>query len=125
MRVEDRQRSNLTAGLILVALGLVFLFGQLDWRFAHNFQLHELWPIFPIVIGITKLMQPADPRAPGRRGSGGWFIFVGVIFLLHNYNVLPIHKSWPLFIVAAGVTLLTHRHADRPADAARSTQGEP
>jgi hypothetical protein len=122
--VDDKQRSNMTAGLILIALGLVFLFGQLDWRFADAFRLHELWPIFPIVIGMVKILQPPDPRSPGRRGGGGWLVFVGVIFLLHNYDVLPLDKSWPLFIVAGGVTLLVHRHAERPGDAGQRAPGE-
>jgi hypothetical protein len=47
-----------------------------------------------------------------------------VIFLLHNYDVLPLDKSWPLFIVAGGVTLLVHRHAERPGDAGQRAPGE-
>lgn len=111
--MEDKQRTNMTAGLLLIALGLVFLFGRMNWAYADLFVLHKLWPLFLLVIGVAKLTQAPDVRRPGARGSGGWLVFIAVMFLLHNYNVMPLSSSWPLFIVATGITMLVHRNEDR------------
>jgi hypothetical protein len=113
--VDQEQRSHLTAGLLLIGIGLVFFFGQLHWPFAHVFRIGLLWPLILLAIGIGKLMQPVNEKHPGARGAGGWLVFIAVLFLLNNYDVLPISRAWPLFVVAAGVTMITHRSYTRRA----------
>ena len=74
--------------------------------------------MLPIVLGIGRVLAADDEerRRHGRFGGGLWLIFVGVLFLMHNYGVLTIAQSWPLFIVAGGVSiLLGRRGADAPA----------
>ena len=106
--MDSKQMSQVTTGLVIALVGLIFLAGQLGT----GFDIGRLWPLFPLVIGLT---QFAKVDAHGKRGNGTWWVFVGVLFLLNNYRILRIGDSWPLFIVAAGVAMIygswrDHRH---------------
>ena len=63
---EDKQESRaMMAGLILVTLGVLFLFGNLF----HWFRFWELWPVILIVIGAiiilkTKGRRDENPASP-------------------------------------------------------------
>jgi hypothetical protein len=104
--VDNRQASQLTTGVLVIAIGVLLLAGQLDggWHFG------RLWPVVLIVIGLGRYVST---DADGRRRSGFWFLFVGGIFLLNNFRVLMLHDSWPLFIVAAGVSIIVGHDRDR------------
>jgi hypothetical protein len=66
---KQKQRDSLVWGVILIALGLIFLFEQLDvevWRHVWRF-----WPVILIVWGANKLMlglkernERQKPQAP-------------------------------------------------------------
>ena len=98
--------SQVTTGLVLVVNGLVLLGGQLDlfdtWR------IGRLWPLVMVAIGAA---QWAATPPPGARRQGTGLVMAGVVLLLHTLNVMPIWDSWPLFIVAFGVSLLTGRQS--------------
>lgn len=105
--MDRRQRGQVTAGAILIGLGLIFLAAQTN---VHVFGLHRLWPVILLVIGAIKFIIPdEDPRKGGGRTGGAWLIFVAVVFLMNNYGVMSIAQSWPLFIVAGGVSILLSR----------------
>jgi hypothetical protein len=92
--------------VLVIAIGLLLLAGQLDvgWHFS------RLWPIVLIVIGLGRYLGTGED---GRRGNGFWLLFVGGLFLLNNFRVLRLHDSWPLFIVAAGVSIILGHERDR------------
>jgi hypothetical protein len=96
-------------GVLMIAVGLILLIGRvgggLDWS------VYRLWPVLPLIFGVTKLVTPA---ADGSRSGGLWLTLVGVVFLLHNFRVVTIEDSWPLFIVGLGVSILLNR-SRRPA----------
>jgi phage shock protein C len=51
---EKRNRhGNLTGGLILITLGILFLIA----RFVPNIDFGDLWPVILIVVGITVLLR--------------------------------------------------------------------
>jgi hypothetical protein len=133
--------SRQTTGLLLIVLGLIFLgethHGILGWSFTFG----RLWPLLLIVLGLAKLMGPNEarvsaepqvaravveerrsrPESPKQRhgknsfAGGAWLIFVGFLFLLHTYGVLTLDRSWPLFIVWTGVTIMfAHRFSHHP-----------
>jgi hypothetical protein len=101
--------SHLVGGAILIVLGLIFLGSELDllpW-----WSMGRLWPVILITIGAVRVIVP---ERPGNRGGAVWLLFVGGVFVLHNYDVLSLQDSWPLFIVVAGVSILMGaRAADR------------
>ena len=102
----DRQRrSQVASGVLLIVVGLTFLAGQMGWPVARALDFGRIWPVLFVVLGVGRVLVPADSGTGGRT-SGLWLIFVGVVFLLHNYEVLSLAQSWPLFIVLAGASLL-------------------
>jgi len=105
---RDDKGGSIVAGAVLIVLGLVFLGGRFDMPF--GWSMGRLWPLILITLGIVAVAVPGEH---GKRSSGLWLLFVGGIFLLNNYEILSIRDSWPLFIVAAGVSIVTK--ALRPA----------
>lgn len=111
--MERTKASQLTKGLVVVAIGLILLAGQLDVRWAWDFG--RLWPIVFFVLALGRLLGGRE----GRRG-GIWFLFLGVMFLMHTYDIFHLHRSWPLFIVAGGVSLMFAERRDGEGGSASS-----
>lgn len=93
--------SKLVVGLLLVSFGLAFLFDRLYWFDA--FGLVRLWPLWLILFGVVRILFPTRGRG---RLAGFWPLLIGGIFLLDTQDLLPLHDSWPLFIVGAGLLLM-------------------
>lgn len=105
--MERRQASQITTGLLVIAVGLVLLTSQLNVGWAWN--VGRLWPVIFLVLGVSRFLN-ADRDG---RGAGVWFLFLGVIFLLHTYRIWSVGHSWPLFIIAGGVAMLFPRERRR------------
>jgi len=91
-------------------LGLIFL-GE-EHRVVPVVDFSRLWPLILIVLGVGRFVSTTED---GKHRGGLWLIFLGVLFLLHTYGVFTIQESWPLFIVAGGVSiLLSRRHTPVP-----------
>lgn len=95
------KRSDAVGGVILIAIGVIFLAGNLTDVPAWT--LGRLWPVILLVIGGSKMLFPGEGES---WTSGVSLVGVGAIFLAHNYDVLSLRDSWPLFIVMAGVSIL-------------------
>jgi len=94
------KKNDVVGGLVIVAVGLVFLAINLDLM--PPWELGRLWPVVLIVMGAAKVLFPdGDSRLAGLP-----LLLIGGIFLAHNYDVLHIRDSWPLFIVSAGLGVL-------------------
>ena len=102
--MDRKQRSQMTTGLVLIALGLIFLAQRLT--LLPHFDFHRLWPVFLVVLGLAKFLTPSEE---GRWGGGAWLMFLGLLFLLHTYQIFRLSDSWPLFIVASGLSILFGR----------------
>jgi hypothetical protein len=98
--------------VLLIVLGLIFFIGRVHSPFAALLSLHKLWPVLLLVIGLSKVLLP-DDDAHGAWAGGLWMIVAAVIFLLNNYDIVPLRQTWPLFIVAGGVSLLVSGRARR------------
>ena len=96
--MDAKQASQVTVGLVVVAIGLMLMAGQLDYDWAWDFG--RTWPLIFVVIGAGKLLSSES------RGSAAWFLFLGGIFLLHTYRILSLGRSWPLFVVVAGIGIM-------------------
>lgn len=99
--MDRNQAQQITAGLLLVALGLVFLGKRLD--LIPGLDISRLWPVILLVIGAGKFFGPRDENHPR---SGLWLMFLGSLFLAHTFRIMTLDRSWPLFIVAGGVSIL-------------------
>jgi hypothetical protein len=99
MNEEPRNRVALVVGSLLIAVGVLVALdrtGVVVWTNRRN-----LWPIIFIAIGLAQLAYTYDSRP--RRG----FVFLlgGIWLLLNELNVMRFSNSWPLLLVAIGVTM--------------------
>jgi hypothetical protein len=101
-------------GIAMITIGLILLAERL--HLAPDLDLSRLWPLLIIAFGLGRIATADEEDRRRHGGFGGlWFVFVGVLFLMHNYGVMTIAQSWPLFIVAGGVSiLLGRRRPDGP-----------
>jgi hypothetical protein len=127
-----RSRSGaLTAGLILIGLGLVFLLDIWNKEFSAWAFIAKYWPLILILIGARKLFLyfswregPAigagapqgqaeqvnlssEGRGPSLLGGLLWTGF-GILFLLHNLGKVPdlwsmAGRYWPVLLILLGV----------------------
>jgi len=96
-------------GVLLISLGVLMLADELNIGlspFGLSLSLGRLWPLILIVLGATSLWST---RSEGQPGRGYWLLFLGGLFLLHTYDILRLDQSWPLFIVAGGLSLMFKR----------------
>jgi hypothetical protein len=93
-------RASVTIGVLIMALGVALMLdraGVID-----AFGRSSFWPFVLICIGLVKL---ADRPANGPR-QGGWWVFFGGLLLLNSMHVLRFRDSWPLFLVAIGISIV-------------------
>lgn len=101
--METERRGQVVAGLAFVVVGALLASQQiLHWR---ELEFGQLWPIIVIAMGVHKTWTGLSRRD----GTAGWGISLmlnGTILLMHTEGVLPLSRSWPLFIVAHGIGML-------------------
>ncbi|HYM81262.1 MAG TPA: DUF5668 domain-containing protein [Candidatus Limnocylindria bacterium] len=99
-RKQERSRPrSIFFGLFLIAIGTAFLldrFGVLNVP-----SLGRLWPGFVIGLGLVHVLE-------GRIGSGMMFVVFGTWFFACEYAWLGLtfRNSWPLLIVALGLSMI-------------------
>jgi predicted membrane protein len=100
---RDRARSgaSLLTGLFIMAVGVLFLLGNLG--LVETRSIHRFWPLILILIGVQKLLQRDD-----RRGHGGAYFWIGIgsWFLLTSVFHLHFWSIWPLVLIAVGGRML-------------------
>ena len=124
-------RNRFPAGAIwLIGLGIFFLLGNSG--IFRGFPIHRFIPLLLVGLGvwlfIRKMMETgggiSDDGTPmykirlfrALRGSI-WVILVGIVFFLATFDILSWGRSWPLFIIVAGLMTLFERAAYRDAPA--------
>ena len=101
----SKQSGKYIAGFILMAVGLVMLFKQLDLFFFPSWIFS--WPMILIIIGLVK-------RGNNRSKNSSWLILivVGCLFLLEK--IFPgeniVRSGWPVIIIAAGLWMIFRRN---------------
>jgi hypothetical protein len=115
---ERNRSSQVTTGLLLIALGLLFFADRQGWAWGWHLSFGRLWPLLLIVSGITRVIVPVERTITDqsgqagvtvrryRLGSGFWLVAIGALMLLHVNRVLSLRESWPLFIVAGGLSMM-------------------
>ena len=105
---ERSYRSNpgIIPGLIVIGIGLLFLFNNLN-----IFEIHDLWRYWPVILiagGLAKLVE--SPHGPSTAG-GAVLMVVGGICLANNLGFFrwSWHDYWPLLLIGAGALMLWNR----------------
>lgn len=96
-------RRQLMWGLMLIALGTVFLLDRMDIIEARTFWHYV--PLVMVVFGINKMIGYPTAR---HFISGLWTVFMG-LWLFANFEHLfglNFSNSWPFVIIAAGVSIV-------------------
>jgi cell wall-active antibiotic response 4TMS protein YvqF len=111
-----RPRSRgLAGGLVLIAIGVLFLIQQLA---APNWSWDVLWPVLLIVAGIAIGAAPLLSRQPLNYSRTFWavaLIAVGALFLVANLGYLNgwdgerLVQLWPLLLILVGAEILITR----------------
>lgn len=124
---DGRTVSRIGTGIVLIVVGGLFFLDRLgyDWGWGWHPTFARMWPVLLIIVGLLKLFSPrattrtvtvtgpdgTQTRVERARRSGGGeaLLIVGVLLLLHQNRWLLLDKSWPLFIVFGGLSLLFGR----------------
>lgn len=110
-----------TGAIWLIGLGMIFLIGSMF----HGYNHHWFVPLLLIGFGVWQIVHKMTETGPltddgtstykirlfHALRSGVWIILVGILFLLDSSHILPWTRSWPLFIIVAGVLTILQRAA--------------
>jgi hypothetical protein len=110
---DSAHRAGLVlGGTIPFLVGVFFLcitLGLFSWR-----DMGSLWPVFPLIVGVAfwaaffvSGLQQRGYLIPAIVLTLVGMVFLGITLTSVGYGVLG--KLWPLFLILAGVLLLTQR----------------
>jgi len=102
-RREDRNRGRLVGGIVLMAVGAIFLLGRLEVLRPDG--MASYWPMILVAIGTAKLLGAGERRHPG---NALWLIFIGIwaqANVLHWFG-LTWRNSWPVVLIFVGLRVL-------------------
>lgn len=107
MTQEQRRQGGLWAGVILIALGVLFLFDQMD-LFHFPWVVARWWPSLLILFGVLRLMSGT------RRGWAGPFVLIAIGVILQGQMLdwfwwWHMGRLWPLILIAVGAGILVKR----------------
>ena len=113
-----RLTSQLFAGLLLAALGVLFTLDNLQILRARD--VLRYWPVIFLVIGISQLAQA---RSLGTMIGGSIWIVFGSVLLGERLHLISSGlRFWPLLLVAVGVWIVVRSMtAAGPSSAADSS----
>lgn len=100
----QKTQSRIFWGLLLIVLGVLFLFDQMG-RLDFGDLVGHYWPVVFILIGISILLSNNFKNV----GAGIFFILFGAFFLLIRMRVFDHsvwHYVWPLAIIGVGLWIL-------------------
>ena len=93
---------RLTAGIILMMLGVLLALGMTDMFHPFQIDLWSFWPAIPIVVGIAFVAAAQSQRD---RHRGYLLVTVGIWMLLTTLHVwdLQWRNSWPVLLIMLGL----------------------
>lgn len=100
-QLQRRNTAGMFFGLMIMLFGVFLLLDQLG--IADGLTRGSFGPVIVITIGLIKLSYP---REGGRRREGGWWVFFGVWLLLDQLQIMRMRETWPLLLVALGVSMI-------------------
>lgn len=117
------------AAILLIGMGALFLLQTMG---VFQFNVDRLWPLFLIALGIWLFARRSgwvggSTRTYGCRGRTRGImgpvvlVTVGVLSLIDNLNGPSWDRTWPVLLLAIGVTQLVGRGMTPPAPPSSST----
>lgn len=110
-----RSRSPLVMGLILILVGALLLLVNLGFGLPPGFW--KYWPLGLIVLGVMGIVAPTRHL---RRSGGIWLLATGLYCQISALELFGLGwtRAWPIFIMAAGLSVILDRdgHYSPPQD---------
>jgi predicted membrane protein len=102
-RADRGMTSQVLMGVLVIALGLLFLLDNLDIIEVRD--ALAFWPLIFIFAGVAKLLDTTTPNGY-LIGLGG--IAVGVTMILHRLGIIYFswRAAWPLVLIAVGLMVV-------------------
>lgn len=93
---------HVAAGLILIAIGLIFLLGNMGYLDVR--EVFAFWPVILIILGVVKIVESRDYG----HTAGIFWVVVGLLFLLGSFGIirLAFRELWPVLLIGFGVLML-------------------
>jgi len=116
---ETRERGwgsagRLVIGIYLLGIGALLLASQLG----HDIpgELWSYWPFLLVGLGVVKLLWPENAE---ERSGGLWMLAAGVYAWISLWRLFGLDwgSAWPIFLLAAGASILFGGACDRSATA--------
>jgi len=113
------QRSRLVLGIFLLILGALLLAVNLGYGLPVGW-----WQYLPLLFIAFGAWGLALPNRHVDRVGGVWMIATGVYFLIGIFDWWDLGWSggWPIFVIAAGLGFILHRHDGSCFDLKHHTQ---
>jgi hypothetical protein len=107
---------KLVVGLMVMAVGLAFTLDALHIVDAGS--LWRFWPVLVIAHGVNRL---TGSGSDDRRHNGMFMVLVGFWLLGNTLDLLAWHSSWPLLVIAVGMSIVwkalpSRRRSSKPED---------
>jgi predicted membrane protein len=110
-RADRGMTSQVLMGVLVIAVGLLFLLDNLDFIDVHD--ALAFWPLVFIFAGVAKLLDTTSPHGYliGLAGIG-----IGVTMILHRLGIIYFswRAAWPLVLIAVGGMVVYRAMAGRP-----------
>jgi len=87
-------------GVTIMLLGMTLLLDHAGFIAAFHYTV--FWGALILAVGLVKLSS--QPEHGQRRG--GWWVFFGAWMLLNETRVWRFDQSWPLLLVAIGISIV-------------------
>lgn len=87
-------------GLLMMSLGALMIADRLGVVEIRAWHYQKFWPLSLVFLGLGQWLN--------RRGwcDGLGLAGAGLVLLAHNLDVVSLSESWPLFLVAAGASIV-------------------
>lgn len=98
-----KRRSQLIAGVSLIAIGTIFYLDQQDIVAVQD--VWQYWPLSLVACGLIRIFFAESPRDVS---SGCWTAFIGA-WLYANFQEwfgMDFGNSWPVLLIGWGIILL-------------------
>jgi hypothetical protein len=106
--LSRRDANRIAIGAWFVLAGTLLLLQQVG--VLHVGGLGRLWPLLLVGLGLARLAVARDRDG---RETAFWLLVVGGLFSIDRFLGYRVHHTWPVFVVAAGVSLVWSAFGNR------------
>ena len=96
-------RKQIMWGLVLIAVGVIFLLDRMD-----IVEVHSLWQYWPLMIVAAGINQTIGYPSAREFSNGLWTVFIGLWLFAVFEGILGLtfRNSWPLFLLMWGLQMV-------------------